>query len=123
MTGEKKMSSTERMRKWRAKNRDRHAEYMRDYRQSKRNDIWRENDPRKRKALIQATPPWADHEAIMQVYARCDEMNERYPEMGFVVHHDIPISHPQVCGLHVAENMRVVTSALKAKLGRKFHRN
>lgn len=83
-------------------------------------EIWFEKEPRKRKALKQATPTWADREEIRRIYEKCDELNQRYPGTGFVVHHVIPISHRQVCGLHVPENLKVVSLSMKKKLGRKF---
>lgn len=118
----RKNTSTNRTRKWRKANKDKHNQYMREYRSKSRDDgIWRESDPRKRKALIRATPPWADREEILRIYEKCDQLNRRYPAMGFTVHHTIPISHPKVCGLHVPENLQVVSASLKMKLGRKFH--
>lgn len=119
--------SSLRSRRWRDKNSERHKQYMRDYRRSSiqsmmedPDEIWFERDARKRKALIQATPPWADREAIRKIYEECEVLNQRYPATGFTVHHIVPITHPKVCGLHVAENLKVVSKSMKRKLGRKF---
>lgn len=54
---------------------------------------------------ILATPPWADFQAIRQVYLDAERLSY---ETGIPhdVDHIIPLSHPRVCGLHVAENLR-----------------
>jgi hypothetical protein len=122
-----KNTSTSRTRQWRTLNRDRHNTYHQSYRNTSieemladPDEIWFVKEPRRRKALIRATPAWADRDAIRLVYEKCALVNRRYPGTGFVVHHIIPISHPRVCGLHVAENLRVVSKSMKAKLGRRF---
>ncbi|RMH17169.1 MAG: hypothetical protein D6698_08705 [Gammaproteobacteria bacterium] len=84
------------------------------------NEIWFTKDYRKRKKLKQATPAWANHRAIREIYQQCLHLNQQYPGMGFTVHHIIPISHPKVCGLHVPENLTIVSNSAKQLLGRKF---
>jgi len=84
-------------------------------------EIWFEFDARKRKALKQATPPWVKSEAIREIYHKCNELNNTYPDTGFVVHHIIPIRHPKVCGLHIPENLKIVSLNMKSILGRKFN--
>lgn len=123
----RKNTSTPRTRRWRNANKDRHNQYMREYRspslQSLLDDpdeFWFEKDPRKRKALIRATPSWADLEEIRRIYEKCEELNRRYPATGFVVHHIVPISHAKVCGLHVPQNLKVVSKGMKRKLGRRL---
>lgn len=120
-------STTNRTRRWRERNRDKHNTYMREYRSAAPeqmlgdpDEIWFEKDPRKRKLLKQATPKWVDNNRIRAFYAKAADLNRRYPDTGFVVHHVIPISHPKVCGLHVPENLQVVSRRMKAGLGRKF---
>jgi len=122
-----KRNSTNRTRRWRNANPGRHNTYMRRYRNTPiymmlndEDEIWFEKDPRKRKLVKQATPRWADADAIRNVYKKCEELNQRYPRVGFVVHHIIPISHPVICGLHVDGNLKVVSKAVKKVLGRKF---
>lgn len=119
--------STDRTRKWRAANRDTHNRYMREYRNRSvgvmlddPDEIWFENDPRKRKAVQQATPPWVDGVAIRDIYNKCEALNRKYAGTGFTVHHEIPITHPTVCGLHIPENMKIVSASIKKRLGRKF---
>lgn len=83
-------------------------------------EIWFERDARKRRLLKQATPEWVDRIAIREIYEKCELLNQRYPGTGFVVHHMIPISHPRACGLHVPENLKIVSRSVKKGLGRKL---
>lgn len=59
-----------------------------------------------RKAHVkQATPPWANREAIRAVYIEADRLTE---ETGVKHHvdHIVPLKGKTVCGLHVAWNLR-----------------
>ena len=121
-------SSTTRTQRWRSNNQSRHNEYMRSYQTtdisnmlSDPDELWFERNARKRKLLKQATPRWIDPYGIRRVYEQCVELNRKYPNTGFVVHHIVPISHSRVCGLHVPENLKIVSIKLKRFLGRKFN--
>jgi len=50
-------------------------------------------------------PKWADRKKILKIYRECAEKGE-----GHQVDHVIPLQHPKVCGLHVHENLQVLTS-------------
>lgn len=65
------------------------------------------------------TPPWADKNEIKQVY---EEAKRLTTETGIIhnVDHIIPLKHPLVCGLHVKENLRVVTREENYKKNNKF---
>jgi len=123
-----KNNSTSRTRAWRKAHKDEYNRYMRDYRNtsimeflSDPDEIFFIRDSRKRKKLKQSTPVWADHSEIRMIYQKCMELNQQYPNTGFVVHHIIPISHPKVCGLHVSGNLKIVSKSMKRLLGRKFN--
>ena len=49
---------------------------------------------------LQATPPWADRSAIQAVFDSCPE--------GYHVDHVIPLQGDNVCGLHIAENLKSI---------------
>ena len=56
-----------------------------------------------RRALCKlATPKWADKQAMNDVYAEAKHMQMH-------VDHAIPLNHPLVCGLHVWENLQLLT--------------
>ena len=62
----------------------------------------------KRRAMkLERTPPWVDHEEIKELYTEAKEKEE---EIGEVHHvdHIVPLQSDLVCGLHVADNLRVI---------------
>lgn len=61
-------------------------------------------------ARIKATPPWADFDAIKTIYAEAQERSD-ITGVKHNVDHDIPLQHPDVCGLHVADNLVILTEA------------
>ena len=64
-------------------------------------------------------PPWTDREASRMIYA----ISAYATEMTGVPHevdHIIPINHPRVCGLHVPENLRVITKYQNIKKGNRL---
>lgn len=58
--------------------------------------------------INRATPPWADKKAIAKIYI---EAAKRRRETGgeWEVDHIVPLVNKRVCGLHVANNLRVIT--------------
>lgn len=103
--------------------------YMREYRSKNlynirkmlydENEIYFEKNDRKRKLLIRSTPKWVDKDKIREIYKECIKLSEKY-NMQFYVIHMIPISHRNVCGLHVHNNLKIVTENYKNNLGRKL---
>jgi len=62
---------------------------------------------RRRCAQINATPAWADHDKILTKYCERDAMS-RITGLKHDVDHRIPLQGKNVCGLHIAENLRVI---------------
>lgn len=60
-------------------------------------------------AKINATPPWVDRKALRAIYVECARISR---ETGVMHHvdHIIPLRNPNVCGLHVVANLRIVTA-------------
>lgn len=70
----------------------------------------------RRAAERQATPPWADRRAIAKVFKRAEELTK----LTGTTHsgdHIVPLTHPAVCGLHVAWNLRVMPLAENIRKG------
>lgn len=77
--------------KWRAKNRAKLA-VQQSYR---------------RAAKHQATPPWADQQLIDTVYQKAEQY-------GLTVDHVVPLKSDLVCGLHVWENLQLLSHELNS---------
>lgn len=82
---------------------------------------WRRANPaaalvqvNKRRALrINACVAWADNRKILAIYAEAKAN-------GFTVDHIIPLNNPLVCGLHVPENMQLLTASENSAKGNRF---
>lgn len=61
----------------------------------------REKSARRRAALLNATPPWADLDKIKEIYRNCPE--------GYHVDHIYPLKATNSCGLHVENNLQYLT--------------
>jgi hypothetical protein len=68
---------------------------------------------------LQRTPPWADMKAIKEIYK---ESNRIQKETGIEHHvdHIIPMRGKLVSGLHIAENLRVLSGPENLAKGSKF---
>lgn len=76
---------------------------------------WRERNPeraratnrvvqaKRKAALLQRIPPWADLEKIAEFYRQCPE--------GHHVDHIVPLQGDEVCGFHVSENLQYLTAS------------
>ncbi|MBV8656592.1 MAG: hypothetical protein JO142_02090 [Burkholderiales bacterium] len=59
------------------------------------------------RAVMRATPRWADKTAIRQLYGLARRLSSTTGEL-HVVDHIVPLRNAMVCGLHVAANLRVI---------------
>lgn len=64
-------------------------------------------------------PPWADREEIRLFYAIAYYLTLE-TGIEYEVDHIIPVNNPRVCGLHVPENLRVITRVENMRKGNKF---
>ena len=64
---------------------------------------------RRRAVKLNACPPWADMDAIKAIYAKAKALTEK---TGIVHHvdHIIPLQGEMICGLHVHQNLQVLTA-------------
>lgn len=88
-------------RKWAAANRDKVRRWK---------AAWKKNNPaavaalssKRRAAILNAVPLWADAQAIAAIYQRCGTMP------GHHVDHIVPIISKRVCGLHCEANLQII---------------
>lgn len=108
----KKARAMERVAQWRRDNPTRYIEAGRAYRAANP-DVVRAHQIRRRRGVECATPPWADKAAIRQIYLKAKAL-------GMHVDHIIPIKGGAVCGLHVPENLQLLTAAENHKKGNRY---
>jgi hypothetical protein len=82
-------------------NKDLLAEYQKQYRTDNREQFATRQAAR-RAIQLSATPAWAELEKIEVVYQKAQEY-------GFEVDHIVPLKGKRVCGLHVWENLQLMT--------------
>lgn len=93
----------QRSRSWAEKNRDRSRSMKRAWKKS--NPEWVSVSAAKRRAAqLNAIPKWADLEAIKRIY-------ERARKLGMHVDHIVPLVSKYVCGLHVENNLQIISPA------------
>lgn len=101
--------------KWREANREQQREYHRGY--------FHRAEGRKAKALahvrlrqtrkLHATPLWADLDAISAVY-------EEASRLGMTVDHIVPLKGKNVCGLHIENNLQLLSRSDNARKSNKL---
>ena len=67
----------------------------------------REAGRRRQAKKLNATPVWADTNAIKLVYKKAQEFRERFGG-DWEVDHVVPLISPLVCGLHVEANLQIL---------------
>jgi hypothetical protein len=102
-------------RKWQKKNGDRNRELKRN---------WQKNNPEKINARTakrraqkkHAVAPWANDAAIKAIYKECQNLTK---ETGIKheVDHVYPLQSPYMCGLHVENNLQILTETDNSKKG------
>jgi hypothetical protein len=66
------------------------------------------------KKIAEATPPWADRQAIAAIYADARRLT-RKTGVGHHVDHIMPLRGANCCGLHVQWNLRIVPAEMNQK--------
>ncbi len=103
-------------RRWYDNNKAKAAELRNKYRANRWDEhyrlIYRAYSSKRRAALLQRTPAWADFDAIASFYAHCP--------VGFHVDHEVPLIGKTVCGLHVIENLQYLPALENLKKGNRY---
>ena len=90
--------------------------------------LWREENPDKvlaqiahrRAKKLNATPKWADSDAIRKLYKEAIRLTEE-TGVSYQVDHIIPLNGELVCGLHVETNLQVILATENGQKSNKFN--
>lgn len=106
-----------RIKKWRDENPKKKLSHYQRYREKNAVAIM-VNSARARTAKLKATPKWADHTTIMYMYwlARC---LTRMTGIKHEVDHIYPLRGKNSCGLHVENNLQILTRVANRKKSNK----
>jgi 5-methylcytosine-specific restriction endonuclease McrA len=97
---------------WKETYPERRAEASSNY-QKKNRAYYAEYRARRRFSEQQATPSWSDISKLHEVYKKAKEL-------GLEVDHIIPLKNELVCGLHVPDNLQLLSRTENAKKCNKF---
>lgn len=67
----------------------------------------------RRAQMLQAKPKWADDKKLKEIY-------QNAKKLGLTVDHIIPLKHPLVSGLHVPENLQLLSREDNTRKYNKF---
>lgn len=68
----------------------------------------RANEAKRRAQKKQATPSWANQAAMKKIYEQAAQL-ERKTGISYHVDHIYPLENPYLCGLHVENNLQILT--------------
>lgn len=136
--------------KWREENKETILEYRKDYYSENKEEIaskvanWRSKNPAKVREILkkykntekgklsknaarnerrnrtkQASLGRYSAKEIRELYKTCAQLNKN-SSTKFEVDHIVPIMHPNVCGLHVIQNLQIIPSDVNRKKTNKF---
>jgi hypothetical protein len=74
----------------------------------------------RRKAVVMATPKWADLKEIEKIYKKSQELTAS-TGVRYSVDHVIPLKNKSVCGLHVHQNLAVIPYVDNCKKSNCYH--
>ena len=80
----------------------------------------RESRAKRRAVLLKATPKWADTNSIKLLYKEADSIS-KFANIKFEVDHIIPLQGKNVCGLHVLDNLRIISLVENRKKANLWH--
>ena len=97
---------------WLQRNPERRAKIANKYK-AKNGSRYAALAAKRRAKKLQATPMWADHSAIAAFY-------EQAESHGVTVDHIVPLQGKNVCGLHVENNLQLLTKSENSSKCNKF---
>ena len=100
---------------------------------TERDKLWRKENSgyinsltsKRRAKKLNATPLWINYPEIQEIYLECEDINTINKMCGgvgrFVVDHIIPLQGKNVSGLHIANNLQIITERENAIKSNKFN--
>lgn len=85
----------------------------------KKNPDWRTDSNRHRAPKQQRLIAWADKDFIKRIYVTCKKITKQ-TGIKHQVDHIIPIKGDNVCGLHVHNNLAIITAKMNLEKGNRF---
>jgi len=129
---ERRLAHIEVCKRHQLRNKEKYDQYSVWYRKTFKKECnqrvkeWSQKNPIKRKTQSKkrhdqerkAVPPWTDFNKILDIYKQCEQTTK---ESGILhtVDHYYPILGKTVCGLHVADNLKIITALENSKKGNK----
>ncbi len=105
---------------WKSKNPEKAKEILRKYKTTEKGKLSKNAARNERRSRTkQASLGRYSAKEIRELYKTCAQLNKN-SNIKFEVDHIVPIMHPNVCGLHVIQNLQIIPSDVNRKKTNKF---
>lgn len=113
-----KQKHSELNRKWYEENKEHHLTNSKQWYEANKHRKLETTTAREKRCVL-ATPTWADRELIKELYALAKKLTEQ-TGIPHEVDHVVPLQGKNVSGLHVENNLQVITAEENRRKSNKF---
>jgi len=113
-----KQKHSEINRKWYEENKEQHLANSKAWYEANKHRKLETTTAREKRCIL-ATPTWADRELIKELYALAQKLTEQ-TGIPHEVDHVIPLQGETVSGLHVPDNLQVITQEENRRKSNKY---
>lgn len=113
-----KQKHSELNRKWYEENKEHHLTNSKHWYEANKHRKLETTTAREKRCVL-ATPTWADRELIKELYALAKKLTEQ-TGIPHEVDHVVPLQGKNVSGLHVENNLQVITAEENRRKSNKF---